>query len=379
MQFSFSAPRQIIFGAGVIGRLPDLAAGLGRRPFVITGAHPDRVAGPLGTLTTSPGGRVEAEPTVDDLRRLTERARAARADCIIGVGGGSVIDASKAVAMLVANGTDPLDHAEVIGHGRPITEASLPLIAVPTTAGTGAEVTANAVVLSREHGVKVSLRATSMIPTIALVDPDLTLSCPPGTTADSGLDAFTQCLEPLVSHAATPITDALALDGLAHADAVRRAFVDGGNHRAREEMSLMALYGGLCLANAKLGAVHGFAGPLGGMVDAAHGALCGALIGPVIEVNLEALRTRDAANPALERYRRAAVAVTGQPDAQVGDLVAWISDTIDLLGIPGLRRLGLDPARHPEAVAKASAASSMKGNPIVLSEAELLEVLARAA
>ena len=379
MHFSFSAPRQIVFGPGVAGRLPDLVAGLGRRPFIITGAHPDRVAAALGTLLDSPGGRAENEPTVDGVRRLTERARAARADCVVGIGGGSVIDTAKAVAMLVANGTDPLDHAEVIGEGRPITEASLPVIAVPTTAGTGAEVTANAVVLSPEHGVKVSLRAISMVPTIALVDPDLTLSCPPGTTADSGFDAITQCLEPLVSHASTPITDALALDGLRHADALRRAFVDGADRLAREEMSLMALYGGLCLANAKLGAVHGFAGPLGGMIDAPHGALCGALLGPVVETNLAALRTRDAGNPALDRYRLAAVSVTGRPDAQAGDLVAWISDTVDLLEVPGLRRLGLDPVRHPEAVRKGSVSSSMKGNPIVLTEAELFEVLARAA
>ncbi|HET9128636.1 MAG TPA: iron-containing alcohol dehydrogenase [Propionibacteriaceae bacterium] len=379
MQFSFSAPRQILFGSGVAAQLPDLSAALGRRPFVVTGAHPERLADVLGPLLDAPGGRVEGEPTVDDVRALTEQARESGAEIVVGVGGGSVIDAAKAVAMLVANGTDPLDHAEVIGEGRPITVPSLPVIAVPTTAGTGSEATANAVVLSPEHGVKVSLRSVTMIPTVALVDPALTLTCPPRTTADSGLDAFTQCLEPFVSWAAGPMTDALAVEGLHRGEALRRAYEDGSDLAAREEMSLMSLYGGLCLANAKLGAVHGFAGVLGAMTGAAHGAICGALLQPVIEVNIEALRTRDVANPALERYRQAAVAVTGRLDAQPGDLLAWISETLGLLGVPGLRRLGLDPSVHAEVVQKASAASSMKGNPILLTETELFEVLARAA
>ena len=379
MQFSFSAPRQILFGSGVSRQLPDLAAALGRRPFVITGAHPERLGDTLGGLLDAPGGRVEGEPTVDDVRQLTEHARASAAEIIVAVGGGSVIDAAKAVAMLVANGTDPLDHAEVIGEGRPIAHPSLPVVAVPTTAGTGSEATANAVVLSPEHGVKVSLRSVTMIPAVALVDPQLTLTCPPRTTADSGLDALTQCLEPFVSWAATPMTDALALDALRRAGALRRAFDDGSDLQAREEMSLISLYGGLCLANAKLGAVHGFAGVLGGMTGAAHGAICGALLQPVIEVNLQALRTRDAANPALDRYRQIAVAITGQADAQAGDLLAWVSETVGLLGVPGLRRLGLDPGQHPEAVEKAAAASSMKGNPVALTEAELYEVIARAA
>lgn len=196
-----------------------------------------------------------------------------RAQVVVAIGGGSAIDCAKAVAMLVTNGGEPLDYMEVIGRGKPITQPSLPLIAVPTTAGTGAEVTRNAVLLSRTQRVKVSLRALSMLPRIALVDPTLALSVPRAVSAATGLDALTQCLEPYLSCQATPVTDALALDGLRlAARSLRRVCADGSDLSARTEMALCALYGGLALANAKLGAVHGFAGVLGGMYAAPHGA-----------------------------------------------------------------------------------------------------------
>lgn len=376
MNFTFSAPGRIVFGVGVAAQLPDLVAGLGRRPFVVTGSRPDRVVGVLGPLGDAPSGQMRAEPDVESIRALTERAVQADADVVVAVGGGSVIDAAKAVAMLVGNGSDVLDHLEIVGRGLPITRPSLPVVAVPTTAGTGAECTANAVVMSPEHQLKASLRATSMIPAVALVDPELTVSAPPAVTASAGLDAFTQVLEPYVSPLATPMTDALAIQALGKADALRRAYADGSDLTARTDMSLVSLYGGLCLANAKLGAVHGFAGPLGGMIDAAHGALCGALLAPCIAANLAAMRSRDADNSALERYRLAAVAVTGRRDATPEDLLAWVRETVALLGVGTVVDLGLTPDRFDEAARKAAASSSMKGNPIVLTHDELLAILA---
>jgi alcohol dehydrogenase class IV len=254
------------------------------------------------------------------------------------------------------------------------------LVAVPTTAGTGAEVTANAVLAAPEHGRKASLRSESMIPRVALVDPLLTLDCPPSVTAASGLDALTQCLEPYVSLQASVLTDALAVEGLRRAaTGLRAAHADGSDVSARTDMALCSLLGGMSLANAKLGAVHGFAGVIGGLVDAPHGAICAALLAAVVEVNVTALRDRDPANPAVERYRIAATLLTGRPEATTEDGVDWIRETVALLGIPGLAELGIRPDMSDDIVAKTGTASSTRGNPIVLTDAELYGVLARSS
>lgn len=193
----------------------------------------------------------------------------------------------------MANGGDPLDYAEVIGHGRPLERRSLPLIAIPTTAGTGAEVTRNAVIGSPEHRVKVSLRSPLMLPEVAIVDPELTRDLPPALTASTGLDALTQLIEPLVSCRTNPLTDALCRSGIQRAArSLRRAVEHGEDLVAREDMSLASLFSGLALANAALGAVHGLTGPLGGMFEASHGALCASLLPAVMEANVRALRHR---------------------------------------------------------------------------------------
>ncbi len=376
MDFSFRVPR-IAFGVGSSAQLPGLAAGLGERPFVITGSAPDRVADALGPLASRPSGVVSGEPTIDAVRHLTGLARDAHADLVVAIGGGSVLDAGKAVAMLVGNGTDPMDHLEIVGAGHPITRASLPLIAVPTTAGTGSEATANAVLTSPDDSIKASLRSPSMIPTVALVDPRLTVSCPPRVTIDSGMDALVQCVEAFTTPFANPYTDGLSLQALGRVYALPRAVADGADLDARTDMSLVALTGGICLANAKLGAVHGIAGPLGGMTGVAHGALCAALLAATIEVNLRAMRDREPSNPALARYDGAALAVTGDPEASADTLVEWVRHLAGTLPIPGLEALGVDPQVFEEAAAKAGASSSMRGNPIALGVDELVEILER--
>ena len=240
---------------------------------------------------------VAGEPTVELARAGVAAAREHGADVIAAIGGGSVIDLGKAVAMLLANGGDPLDYLEVVGSGQKITRPAAPCVAVPTTAGTGAEVTANAVLAVPEHRLKASLRSPLMIPRVALVDPELTVSCPPAVTAASGLDALTQCLEPFVSVRATPITDGLAREGLRRAaTGLRAAHADGGDLAARTDMAMCALLGGMALANAKLGAVHGLAGVIGGTADVPHGMACAALLAPVIEANVRAPAVR--AHPA---------------------------------------------------------------------------------
>jgi alcohol dehydrogenase class IV len=372
--FALQLPPRILFGAGTASELPRAVAEMGRRVLVITGSSPQRLAPVLGSLGPHEITTVSGEPTIDDARTAAQVGRSHRAEVVVGVGGGSVIDLAKATAMLLGNGGDPLDYLEVVGRGHPITASSVPMIAVPTTAGTGAEVTANAVLASPSDGVKASLRSPLMVPRLAIVDPELTLACPPAVTAASGMDAMTQCLEPYVSNKANPVTDAWARTGLIHAGAgLRAAYADGGDSSARTDMSLASLMGGLALANAKLGAVHGFAAVLGGMSSAPHGALCAALLVPVCRANLAR-----ADGPLRQRFDDVARWLTGHADASAEDGLQWLADTVAGLGIPGLAAFGFGADRAEEVVAKAARASSMQGNPVVLGQPELAAIYSEA-
>jgi alcohol dehydrogenase class IV len=368
--FEFATAGRILAGPGRAAELPDVLAALGSRALVCTGAKPERHAGLLaGLRRPSVVFPVPGEPTAEAVRAGVAAAREHGTDVIAAVGGGSVIDAAKAIAMLLANGGDPLDYLETVGSGRTIARPAVPCVAVPTTAGTGAEVTANAVLAVRERRLKASLRSPLMIPLVALVDPQLTVSCPPRVTAASGLDALTQCLEPFVSVRATPLTDGLAREGLRRAAAgLRAAYADGRDLAARADMATCALLGGMALANARLGAVHGLAGVAGGTADVPHGMACAALLVPVIEVNL---RTLPPDSPALDRYAEAAGLLTGRPDASVGDGLAWIRQTLTLLAVPGLAAFGLTAAQAGDIAARALTSSSMQGNPVSLSRDDL--------
>jgi alcohol dehydrogenase class IV len=378
--FEFATAGRIMAGAGRAAELPGVLAGLGTRVLVCTGADPARHGGLLSGLGLPAAVfAVPGEPTVDLARAGVFAAREHGADVIAAVGGGSVIDTAKAVAILLGNGGDPLDYLEVVGSGRAITRPAVPCVAVPTTAGTGAEVTANAVLASPAHGIKASLRSPLMIPRVALVDPELTVSCPPAVTAASGMDALTQCLEPYVSPRATPLTDGLAREGLRRAAAgLRAAFADGGDLSARADMAMCSLLGGMSLANAKLGAVHGLAGVIGGTAAVPHGVACAALLAPVTEANVRALRSAQAGHAALDRYADAARALTGNTSAAVEDGLAWIRETVALLGIPRLGTFKISPRDAGDVAAKAARSSSMQGNPVTLSEDDLRAVLLQA-
>lgn len=383
MRFEFATAGRIIFGPGALREAGSQAAALGRRALVVGGRTPARLA-PLLALLEGAGVAattfaVAGEPTVDVAAAGAGLARAAGCDLVVAMGGGSALDAGKAIAALAANPGDPLDYLEVVGRGRPLAAPPLPCLAIPTTAGTGSEVTRNAVLGVPAEGVKVSLRSPLMLPRVALVDPELTHGLPPEVTAATGLDALTQCLEPFVSPAATPLTDGLCREGLARAArGLRRAWADGGDAAAREDMAVASLCGGLALANARLGAVHGFAAPLGGMYDAPHGAICARLLPPVMAANIAALREREPASPALARYAEAARLLTGDPRAEAEDGAAWAAALAAELGVPPLARYGLGPAAIPEVAARARRASSMQGNPVALSDAELSAILREA-
>ena len=380
MPFEFATASRIIFGGGTASQLPDLARGLGSNALFVTGSKPDRHAPLLDSLKAVDLRvsllRVNGEPDIASITQARDQARVAGCDFVIGIGGGSVIDGGKALAALIPNPGEPLDYLEVIGKGGKLTDAPLPYIAMPTTAGTGAEVTKNAVLASPEHGVKVSLRDNRMLPDIALVDPLLTHSLPPAATASTGMDALTQLLEPFVSPMANPVTDAFCAAGLMRAGrSLRRVFAAPDDADARADMALASLLGGLALANAKLGAAHGFAGVLGGMTGAPHGELCAALLPACMQANIQALSARSPDSPALSRFQRAAQLLLDSPDATADDALAWIAETKGIFGIRGLGELGVEESMLAEIVAKSRVSSSMKGNPIALTDDELAEIL----
>lgn len=357
---------------------------MGSRALLVTGISGEHRAAPLRKELASAGlldilWIVPSEPTLEAVRGGAAYARDFHCDIVIAFGGGSAIDAGKAISALLANAGDPTDYVEIIGQGRPLTAPAAPFIAIPTTAGTGSEVTRNAVLGSPEHGVKVSLRSPHMLPRLAIVDPELTYDVPREVTAASGLDALTQLIEPYVSIRANPLTDVLCLEGIRRAaDALRRAYENGQDRAARAGMSLASLLSGLALANAGLGAVHGFAAPIGGMFDAPHGAICAALLPHATAVNIEALRSRAPESDLLRRYETIARLLTGNLHASSGDAVGWLMETCAALNIPRLGSYGIEPDHVPDLVAKAKHANSMKSNPIVLTDVELHELLSRA-
>jgi alcohol dehydrogenase class IV len=391
MRFEFATATRIIFGRGTIQEVGPLAAEMGKSAFVVTG-HSTKRAEPLieqldkykikHTLFN-----VTGEPTTTTVKKAVEQARRSKPDSVIGIGGGSVLDTGKVVAALLTNTGKLEEYLEVVGEGKPIKQCPQPYIAIPTTAGTGAEVTRNAVLGVPEHKVKVSMRSLLMLPRVALVDPELTYSMPPTLTASTGIDALTQLIEAYVSSKANPLIDGICREGIKRAGhSLRKAYEacpersrrDGSNESAREDMSLASLFSGLALANAGLGAVHGFAGPLGGMIPAPHGVICARFLPHVMQANVQALKTRQADSPYLTRYDEVAQLLTGKAKAQASDGVVWIQKLCETLKVPKLSEFGLTENDFPQAIAKAKRSNSMKGNPIQLTDNELMEILKRA-
>lgn len=381
--FEFATAARIVFGPGRIRELPALTRTLGSRALVVVGSNTSRheavFAGLRSVLEHVEVVPTRGEPTVLMAEEAAARARDSRCEVVVALGGGSVIDAGKAAAALAANPGPALDYLEVVGRGRALPHASLPVIAVPTTAGTGAEVTRNAVLAVPAARVKVSLRSPHMLPRVALVDPELSIGLPPELTAATGMDALTQLIEAYLSCRANACTAALCVDGLRRAaGALPRVFAFPSDLEARSEMALAALFSGIALANAGLGVVHGLAGPIGGRFAAPHGAVCAALLPHGLRANLQALRTRQPDQAVLERFATLAGLLTSDPSAGADDAVTWVVDLVARLGIPPLRRWGLGAADVGELVSAAAQASSTKGNPVALTEAELERILREA-
>jgi alcohol dehydrogenase class IV len=379
MTFEFATAGRILFGRGKSKQIPTLARDLGHRALVVLGGS-GRGRQALTEGLSDAGVRpvvfsVSGEPTTHLVDQATGIARAEGCDLVISVGGGSVIDAGKAVAGLLANPGEVRDYLELVGGGKPMLERGVPFIAVPTTAGTGAEVTRNAVLDVPEHKVKASLRSPHLLARLAVVDPELTLSLPAAITAYTGMDALTQLIEPFVSNAANPLTDGVCREGLTRAArSLARAHRDGSDVAAREDMALAALSGGIALANARLGAVHGFASVLGGTTGHAHGAICARLLPFVMEANIRAAGERGEPTT-IPRYIEIARALTGDPEADARDGVSWVRGLCDEMNIPPLRVAGLSTADCGPLIPLAQRASSMQGNPVKLSDEELRDIL----
>jgi alcohol dehydrogenase class IV len=380
MEFEFATASKIIFGPGKIKTIKSLLKEYGDRAVVVSGA-PQEISETLMNLLEEQIKKptivkIDREPTVDFVRKIIELARSEKSDVVIGIGGGSALDTAKATAALLTNPGDVTDYLEIIGDNKPIKNPSLPAIAIPTTAGTGSEVTRNAVIGSPSNHVKVSLRSPHLLPRLALIDPELTISVPPSFTATTGLDTLTQLIEAFTCNSPNPLTDVLCQEGIQRvARSLFQAYDDGNNLKSREDMSLAALFSGLALTNARLGAVHGLAGPIGGEINAHHGAICASLLSNVMMTNISALRIHTSKHPVLERYARIGKLLSGDPSATPETGIKWIHNFCLHAEIKPLSSLGLVEYQFEDIIEKALKASSMKGNYITLSEDELRNIL----
>lgn len=379
MKHSLRLCPQVHVGAGEGPRALELLGPSVRHVFLVTGARSLEASGKLSAFEerraraglSATRWAVSHEPTVALVDEGTRLCREAGCDAVLGVGGGSVLDAAKAVAALATNGGSALDYLEAVGRGRELVRPSLPFVAVPTTAGSGSEATKNSPLLVPELGAKRSLRSDLMVPLAAVLDPELSGHAPGPVAAAAALDALTHLVESFASTGAQPTTDALALEGIRRAAPALRALArDRRTPESEADLAVASFWGGICLANAGLGAVHGLVAPLGGHTGVAHGVGCARLLAPVLAVNVAALRSRAPTSPALARYAAVAAALTGSPAATADDLPRALAELVQSLPVPSLASLGLAPASFAAIVA-GSRAGSMKWNPVVLTDEEL--------
>ncbi len=390
--FTFLTATEIRFGRGQAGTAAATIVGFGQRVLLVHGANRNRAEWLMQALQNLgaevTGFACPIEPNVALIDAGVNAARAARAEVIVSLGGGAVIDAGKAIAALAVAVRPMRDHLEVVGKGLALDVAPLPFIALPTTSGTGAEVTKNAVIGVPEARRKVSLRDNRMLPRVAIVDPALTDGCPRAVTLASGLDAITQVIEPYVSKKSNIFSDALCRDAIRRGlPALMVLMAEDGQiahptaviSDARDEMAWVSLCGGMALANAGLGAVHGLAGPIGGVSPAAHGAVCGVLLPHVLRVNLEQARVEDSGGQAATRLTEVCDWLGSALGVDGRDAPEALADWSAAQGLAGLTALGLDPALHLEVAEAAITSSSMRGNPVTLDRDTLALILAQAS
>ena len=377
--FQFATASRILFGNQVRFQITEKVRPFGKKAFLLSGSHPERIDWLSAMLIEAKfeidSAPVSGEPEISNVLKTVERARRFNAEFVIAVGGGSVLDTGKVVAAMLTNHEPLENYLEVIGGGKSLTRRPVPFVAVPTTAGTGTEVTKNAVICSSEHKIKVSMRHEWMIPDLAVIDPGLTLSLPAELTATTGLDALTQLIEPFVSSMRNPLTDGICREGLFRAaSSLEQVFHHLDDSLARENMAIASLFSGIALANAGLGAVHGFAGPMGGMFGIPHGLLCARFLPPVITMNVQRLSALQNGQQ-IDRFHELGRILTGRPGSTADDAVRWIKDLCETLKIPPLSNYDIARESFDEIIEKARRASSMRGNPVVLRDDDLIQIL----
>ena len=373
--FGIILPGKTLFGRGCRTETARQVAALGQRVLLVRGrsvAWVDELTAELRSHGLTVCELFSAgEPTLDQLRDARVQARQGRPDCVLAVGGGATIDLGKAIAALVRSESDPAAHLEVIGEGKPIEPDPLPFVAVPTTSGTGAEATRNAVIAVPERAIKVSLRDNRMMPCLAVVDPALTDRAPKHLTLATGLDAITQLIESYLSVRANPVTDALCQNALPGAIAALARLMEAEDPKARDALSRASYLSGIALANAGLGIVHGLAGVIGGH-GGAHGAICGRLLPAALTINAQAVRERGLDDARLVQVDDWLTKVLGEVSG-TGPLV--LRRFVDHHGLPPLEALGCPRADHRHLARLAMTASSTKTNPVTLTEDEIVSIL----
>ena len=387
--FSVARLPRIEFGTGSFRKVPALLAGFGKHVLLVTGSRSFRETSHWNWLTTELEMQgfawqefaVSGEPSPQLVDQAVSDLRGLGIEVVLGIGGGSVLDAAKAIAGLLKPGNSVLDHLEGVGPELPYRGPATPFIAVPTTAGTGSEATKNAVLsVHGKDGYKKSFRDERLVPEYAVVDPDLLATCPRPLIAANGMDALTQLLESYVSTKANPFTDALAISGLRAARDGLLPWYEGTGDQtgARSRMAYAALLSGITLAQVGLGSVHGLASPLGAFFPIPHGVVCGTLVAAATKVNIRALEEREPENPALARYAQVGRLFAGSDMADSearAALVQILAEWTTRLELPALGAYGITATAFPHIVAHCRG-SSMKTNPIVLSDAEVTAILA---
>jgi alcohol dehydrogenase class IV len=380
MQFEFSTASKIIFGSGMFTSVGEIVKRLGKKTLIVCGA-PQYLLTKLKKLLDEESivytiYHTAGEPTINSIQDTLATIGQTTYASIIGIGGGSAIDTAKTISAMLTNPGDLTEYLEVIGFNKPLKFPTLPLIAIPTTAGTGSEVTKNAVIGIPTHRVKVSLRSDYLLPKISLIDPELTLSLPKNHTATTGLDALTQLIEAYTCLNPSPMIDPICIEGITRAArSFIKAYDDGDDLIARENMSLASLFSGIALANVKLGVVHGLAGVIGDITNAPHGAICASLLSTAMTVNITAIRNRMPNHPVLERYTKVGKVLTNDPSATAENASLWVRNFCHHVKIQPLKSLGLAESDFDDLIERTQQSSSMKGNPIILFNDEIRTIL----